>query len=114
MMAYLQNYVRCRGEKMRLRNKVVMLTGAASGIGFEIAKLFAKEGATLIVNDINKYKLKKLEDYFLENNYNYLAVVADISKPSEVKNIVNKAISNFKRIDILVNNGGICMFEKDA
>ena len=87
---------------MRLKNKVAVITGSASGFGKGIAKKFTEEGAKIIMVDINSKLLRKTsknlsQDYF----------VADVSKSSEFKSLLNYVYKNYKTTDIVVNNAGI-------
>ena len=87
---------------MRLKNKVAIITGSASGFGKGIAKKFSNEGAKLILVDINKNLLKKVskslsQDYF----------VADVSKASNFKYLLKYTLKKYKTVDIIVNNAGI-------
>ena len=93
---------------MRLRDKVVLVTGSSSGIGRGIAIGFAKEGAHVIVNyhrrkDSAKEVVKIIEG--LERRA--IAIGADVSNAKEVEKLVNQGWAEFGKIDILVNNSGI-------
>lgn len=90
---------------MRLKNKITLVSGAARGIGKSIVELFHKEGATVIVTDINDVDGKKVAKK-LSSEYYHL----DVSKTKDWE-IVFKAIkARYKRLDILVNNAGITGF----
>ena len=87
---------------MRLKNKVAIITGSASGFGKGIAKKFTDEGANLIMVDINSKLLKKVsknlsQDYF----------VADVSKASNFKSLFKYVYKKYNKIDIIVNNAGV-------
>jgi len=88
---------------MKLAGRVALITGGSRGIGKAVAKLFANEGASVVISAKDPIRLQKaakeLGDVF--------AVPADIRKESEVQNVVNKIIEKFGRLDILVNNAGI-------
>lgn len=85
-----------------LDNKVCIVTGAASGIGLAIAESFAKDGAKLVMADINEDKLKE-ESARLGGSY----FKADLSKSEGCKALVDFAIEKYARVDVLVNVAGI-------
>ena len=87
----------------RLAAKVAIVTGAASGIGLEIAQLFIKEDAKVIFSDINKSG-KEAAD---AAGKKALFIECDISNAESVKNLVTKTLEAFGTIDILINNAGI-------
>ncbi|KAJ0178701.1 hypothetical protein K1T71_005476 [Dendrolimus kikuchii] len=91
-------------------NKVVIITGASSGIGAETALEFAKLNATLVITGRNNDNLiqvaKQCED-ISPNKIVPLVIVADIIKETNVENIVKETINKFHKIDVLVNNAGI-------
>lgn len=93
---------------MKLKDKVVIVTGASRGIGKAIAIEMAKEGAKVIVNYNNSKEralevIREIED--IEGKA--IAVKADVSKRDEIKKMVDIAVENFGEIHILVNNAGI-------
>lgn len=90
-----------------LKDKVALITGAASGIGKETALLFAKEGAKVVVSDIAEDDGKKVVKEIEDNEGKALFVKADTSKPEDHKVLVNKTIEVFGKLDIAVNNAGI-------
>ena len=90
-------------------NKVALITGSTRGIGKAIAREFAKKGYDIIINYINsREKAEELKQQ-IEEMYNVkvLAIQANLEDEIEIKNMVNKAIKEFGRIDVLVNNAGI-------
>ncbi|CRK80264.1 SDR family NAD(P)-dependent oxidoreductase [Neobacillus massiliamazoniensis] len=92
---------------MRLRDKVVLITGAGSGIGKCTALLFAKEGAIVIVNDVDPENGKKTVAEIYEANGEACFIHADVTDAESVKAMVEEAINKFGRIDVLFNNAGI-------
>ncbi|MCJ7465943.1 MAG: SDR family oxidoreductase [Maribacter sp.] len=89
----------------RLKNKVALITGGAAGIGLTTAKLFLKEGAKVVIVDINKPELEKVIDLLDHPDLSYC--VADVSKAKDVENYVNRTIEVQGKIDIFFNNAGI-------
>ena len=87
---------------MRLKNKIAIITGSASGFGKGIAEKFSDEGAKLIMVDINSKLLKKIS-----NNLSQDYFVADVSKSSDFKSLKNFAYKKYGNIDIIVNNAGV-------
>ncbi len=91
---------------MEFENKVVVVTGAAQGIGKEIALGFAKQKATVIIFDLNEEVLKETQkELNVYTDCSYYLV--NVTNTSEVDETVNKIIDKFTKIDILVNNAGI-------
>jgi 3-oxoacyl-[acyl-carrier protein] reductase len=91
---------------MRFEGKIAVVTGGAQGIGKEIALGLAKEGARVVIFDVNESAIaaaaKELSGYAPSDGF-----VVDVTNLSEVEKNINKVIDNFKRVDILVNNAGI-------
>ena len=92
---------------MRLENKVALITGAAQGIGREIALKFAAEGADIIVGDINLEKAAETQADIEACGRRALALELDVTDYTKVTKGTNKILDKFGRVDILVNNAGI-------
>ncbi|MFC0561661.1 SDR family NAD(P)-dependent oxidoreductase [Halalkalibacter alkalisediminis] len=92
---------------MRLKNKVALVTGAGSGIGKETALLFAKEGAEVIVADINEDIGRETLQEIHENNGKALFVEVDVTNEVSVAKMVEAIRNHCKTIDVLFNNAGI-------
>lgn len=93
---------------MKFKNKVVLITGASSGIGKATAILFAKEGAKVVVNYFSSEDRAKKVVYEITGiGSEAIAIKCDVSRENEVEAMMNKAIKAFGKIDILVNNAGI-------
>ena len=90
----------------QLKDRVVIITGAARGIGRETALLFSKNGAVVIPVDISESELEEVNG-IIGKQGECLPMVADVSKFIDVENIVNNIIEKYGKIDILVNNAGI-------
>ena len=92
---------------MRLKDKVAMVTGGGRGIGKAITLALAKEGADIVACDINLENLKEVAKKIEKLGRKILIQKVDVSKISEVNELVKKALDKFIKIDILVNNAGI-------
>ncbi len=92
---------------MILKDKVAVVTGAARGIGREIALTFAKEGADISICDVNAENLTAAQRDIESLGRAALTAVVDVTKSNEVESFVQKTLDKFKKIDILVNNAGI-------
>ncbi|SCW54170.1 NAD(P)-dependent dehydrogenase, short-chain alcohol dehydrogenase family [Paenibacillus tianmuensis] len=92
---------------MRLHNKVTLITGSGSGIGKSTAQLFAREGATVIVNDLAEDKGLETVEEIRQAGGNAMFVQADVTNPESVQALVDTVISKYGRIDVLFNNAGI-------
>ncbi|EMG27826.1 3-ketoacyl-(acyl-carrier-protein) reductase [Listeria fleischmannii 1991] len=91
----------------KLEGKVAVITGAASGMGKQIALLYAKEGAKVVVADLNLENAQGTVDEIASNGGDALAVVANVVKQADVDGMIDAAVDKFGKIDILVNNAGI-------
>ena len=87
---------------MRLKNKIAIVTGGGSGFGAGIVKKFIQEGAKVVVADINLENAKKVE-----MDTGGFAVEVDVSNSLSFKNLVDKTLEKFGKIEIMVNNAGI-------
>jgi NAD(P)-dependent dehydrogenase (short-subunit alcohol dehydrogenase family) len=96
---------------MRLKDKIAIVTGAGSGIGRATAMLFAREGARLVLNDIDRQSLDKVAAQVGKDRNR--TVAGDIAKEDTARRLAEEAIAAFGRIDVLVNNAGI-HFLKDV
>jgi 3-oxoacyl-[acyl-carrier protein] reductase len=94
-------------NKMLLKDKIALITGSARGIGKEIALDFAKEGAAVIICDVNSELALQTQKEFESSGYKSASFGCDVTKIAEVEEMINKILDKFKRIDILVNNAGI-------
>lgn len=91
----------------KLAGKVAVVTGAASGMGQQIAVLFAKEGAKVVVADLNLEAAQKTVALIEDEQGTALAVVANVTKQDDIESMINKATETYGTLDILVNNAGI-------
>ncbi len=90
-----------------LENKVVIITGAGSGMGEAIARLFAKRKARVVIADMNEESLKKTCKEINDEGFSALGIITDVSKKEDLENLVAKTIDKFHTVDILINNAGI-------
>ncbi|OGY49948.1 MAG: hypothetical protein A3B89_02910 [Candidatus Buchananbacteria bacterium RIFCSPHIGHO2_02_FULL_40_13] len=95
---------------MILKNKVAIVTGAKQGIGYGIALALAKEGCKVVVSDLNQKDCQVAAEKIKKEGVKILAVACDVSKKSEVDNLIAKTVKEFSQLDILVNNAGIFPF----
>jgi NAD(P)-dependent dehydrogenase (short-subunit alcohol dehydrogenase family) len=94
-------------EKLRLKDKVALVTGAGTGIGKATAILFAKEGADIVVTNLELPEAAETAEAIRKIGRRVVVVAADISKPDEIYAMIDRAISEFGRVNILVNNAGL-------
>jgi NAD(P)-dependent dehydrogenase (short-subunit alcohol dehydrogenase family) len=92
---------------MRLRDKVAIVTGSGRGIGREIARRFAEEGARVVVADIDTANAETTVREINGAGHIALAVHVDITRSEQLQNMVAETVGHFSRIDILVNNAGV-------
>ena len=95
---------------MRFKDKVVIVTGSARGIGQAIALGFGKEGARVVIADILERQGTETARMVTEAGGEGLYIYVDVSKKADVESMVQKTLARFGSIDVLVNNAGICPF----
>jgi 3-oxoacyl-[acyl-carrier protein] reductase len=91
---------------MRLKDKVAIVTGGASGFGKGIVEKFIQQGAKVVIADVN---IELAENVAKEFGSDTIAIKVDVSKKEEVNNLMEKTLNNFSKIDILVQNAAIGM-----
>lgn len=96
----------------KLENKVTIVTGASKGIGAEIARAMAKQGAKVVVNYASDKKSGEavVED-IIKNGGTAIAIQADVTKANDVKRLFEEAERRFGKLDTLINNAGVYKFE---
>lgn len=92
---------------MKLQNKTAIVTGAAVGIGAASAALFAREGAQVVVVDLDRELLNQMSAQLEKAGAHCLAVPADVSQRLDVEMVIRSTTQKFGKIDILFNNAGI-------
>lgn len=90
-----------------LKDKVAIITGAASGIGLAVAELMAENGAKLVLTDLNEKLLTETTEKLRAAGAEIAMLIADASNPEDSKKTVETALEQFGRLDIAVNNAGI-------
>ena len=91
---------------MRLKDRVAIVTGSGRGLGRTTALALSREGAKVVVSDIEGQYIEEVVTQIRNTGGVASGVSCDVSKPGEVKEMVNACLKEFKQIDILVNNAG--------
>jgi NAD(P)-dependent dehydrogenase (short-subunit alcohol dehydrogenase family) len=91
------------------KDKVAVITGAASGIGAGIANKCGKEGMKVVISDVDERRLRRLERKLIRMGTQVLPIVADVSKASDVKHLAEKTIEKYGEVHLLFNNAGIAI-----
>ena len=95
------------GQDGKLQGRIALVTGAGSGMGREIARLFAREGAIVLAADIDGDAAEKTAQTIRDGKGQALAVTADVTQETDVARMVDTAVSTYGRLDIVINNAGI-------
>ena len=96
--------------ELGLKGKVALITGSGRGLGACMARMFAEEGARIIVTDIAEETARASAKALTDRGFEAIAVIGDVTVADHVKNVVDTGMKAFGRIDVLVNNAG---FPKD-
>lgn len=91
---------------MRLKEKVAIITGSGSGIGRACVELFAREGARVVIGEIDEASGLAVQEEVRRQGGTCVFVRTDVSQPDDVKRMVDTAITEYGRLDILYNNAG--------
>jgi 3-oxoacyl-[acyl-carrier protein] reductase len=92
---------------MKLKDKVAIITGAGRGIRKAVALGFAEEGAFVVAAARTESEVKEVAEKAGEFGKESLGIICDVTNEDQVKNLVQKTMANFNRIDVLINNAGI-------
>jgi 3-hydroxybutyrate dehydrogenase len=90
-----------------MENRVVFITGAAAGIGFEMARRFAANGDQVVISDLNWEKLELSVTKLQDKNLKISGIVCDVTNEDQIKAALNDTYERFGRIDVLINNAGL-------
>ncbi len=92
---------------MKLAGRVAVITGGGSGIGRATCLLFAKEGAKVVISDINETLGTSVQQEIESSGYEAIFIKTDVSQANDIKTMIDRTLEHFGRIDILYNNAGI-------
>ncbi|AST92930.1 3-hydroxybutyrate dehydrogenase [Sutcliffiella cohnii] len=90
-----------------VENKVVVITGGAQGIGFEIGKHFAENGAKVVLTDMNEQRVREASESLNEKGLITTSFRCDVTKEEEIIQVIEGTVQQFGRIDIFINNAGL-------
>ena len=100
---------RTQGISSALKDKVIIITGASSGIGKSLALEVASRGATVVISSRNAFRLQIVAEEVGKLGGKCLTVIADVTKESDCKYLIEKTLEKYGKIDVLINNAGISM-----
>ncbi|WP_413380936.1 3-hydroxybutyrate dehydrogenase [Alkalihalobacillus sp. 1P02AB] len=89
-----------------ITNKVVFITGAASGIGYEIGLSFIKSGAKVVFTDLNEEKVKQVTTKCQQEGYDCLGMKCDVTVETDLRVAIEQTVAHYGRLDVLINNAG--------
>ncbi len=92
---------------MDFKDKTVLVTGSARGIGKAILEKFGSLGARLVISDVLIEEAEKTAKEFQDKGFEAIAVKADVTKSDDVKKMIDETVSRFESLDVVVNNAGI-------
>ena len=98
----------------RVKGKVAVVTGAASGLGKGTASLLAREGARVILADINEDNGKKVAEEIRRDGGEAVFMKLDVSNENDWRSVIEKTLAEFGRLDVLVNNAGVELVKEIA
>lgn len=90
-----------------VEGKVVFITGAASGIGLQLAKAFAEQGAKVVISDLNDEKAKESAQLLAQDGLEAIGLGCNVTKEEDIITALDETLKYFGRIDVLVNNAGL-------
>jgi 3-oxoacyl-[acyl-carrier protein] reductase len=92
---------------LKLKDKVIVITGSTRGMGRAIALACAKEGAKVVISSRDESQVKKTCERFKLQGFVVSGIAVDVSKPGDIKKLLDHAISTFKKVDLWINNAGL-------
>ncbi|MBM7648210.1 3-hydroxybutyrate dehydrogenase [Bacillus ectoiniformans] len=90
-----------------VENKVVLITGAARGIGFEIGEKFAEKGAKVVLTDLNEEGVVAAADSLVQKGFDAYGIKANVTVEADIENMIAKTVEKYGRLDVLINNAGM-------
>ncbi|KRF54791.1 3-hydroxybutyrate dehydrogenase [Bacillus sp. Soil745] len=90
-----------------VKDKVAIITGSARGIGFEIGKIFAENGAKVVLSDLDQNTVEKAALDLRNNGLEVIGLKADVTSEEDIIQLINQAKDKYGRIDIFINNAGL-------
>ncbi|RFB17871.1 3-hydroxybutyrate dehydrogenase [Bacillus sp. HNG] len=90
-----------------VKNQVILITGAARGIGFEIGKVFAENGARVVLTDMDEAEVKNSALQLQQSGYEASGLKCNVTNETEIMKMINDTVSTYGRIDCLINNAGL-------
>jgi NADP-dependent 3-hydroxy acid dehydrogenase YdfG len=104
--AFIENS-RSKNMSKNIEGKILVITGASSGLGEATARLLSAQGATVVLGARRAERIKSLGDELIRNGGAALAVKTDVTDVEQVKRLVSAAVQNYGRIDVMLNNAGL-------
>jgi len=90
-----------------VENKVVLITGAAQGIGYEMGKRFASQKAKVVLTDIQEDLVTQAAEKLKQEGYDALGLKCDVTSEEDIKLVISEAVNHYGSLDILINNAGL-------
>ncbi|MDQ0220846.1 3-hydroxybutyrate dehydrogenase [Peribacillus cavernae] len=90
-----------------VKHKVAIITGSARGIGFEIGKVFAENGAKVVLSDLNEQTVEESAEELRNNGLDVIGLKADVTKEEDIIQLIEQTKNKFGRVDIFINNAGL-------
>lgn len=90
-----------------VKDKIVLITGAAQGIGFEIGKGFAEQGAKVFLTDLQQEAVEKAAASLRDSGYEAFGLKCDVTSDKDIEQAVEKCVQHYGRVDVLINNAGL-------